>query len=220
MAQQVKDNRGPFEYWGWIWSCNGKACLTWWTKCSTCRNWKQEKWTPADPWGYHQLPAVYRWIVSPLAESQHKANALSSDVDSLHTKYDPEKLRQIIANLLSNAVKFTPEPETSYVGHAAGNTGPRRPRFHWSLKWRTGIGIPESHLEKIFDRFYQLDNGHTRKTEGTESDRLTRELVKLMDGDITVKSPPAGSNKGTEFSVTLPLIKWFPVDEQSHFSGN
>ena len=73
-----------------------------------------------------------RYIVESfhsLAESQHKQMHFLSDVDSLHTKYDPEKLRQIIANLLSNAEVYPGEREYLYVGHAAGNTGPRRPRF-------------------------------------------------------------------------------------------
>ncbi len=70
----------------------------------------------------------------------------------------------------------------------------------------TGYGIPESQIQHIFDRFYQLDNSHTRKTEGTGIGlALTKELVKLMDGEITVKSPPTGANKGSEFTVVLPL---------------
>lgn len=70
----------------------------------------------------------------------------------------------------------------------------------------TGYGIPENQIQHIFDRFYQLDNSHTRKTEGTGIGlALTKELVKLMDGEITVKSPPTGANKGSEFTVVLPL---------------
>jgi CheY-like chemotaxis protein len=77
----------------------------------------------------------------------------------------------------------------------------------------TGIGIPEDQLQHIFDRFYQVDNSHTRRAEGTGIGlALTRELVKLMGGEIVVTSPPAGANKGTEFTVTLPLML-VPVTE-------
>jgi DNA-binding response OmpR family regulator len=63
-------------------------------------------------------------------------------------------------------------------------------------------------LQHIFDRFYQLDNSQTRKAEGTGIGlALTKELVKLMEGIISVKSPPAGANKGSEFTVTLPMVK-------------
>jgi CheY-like chemotaxis protein/AraC-like DNA-binding protein len=70
------------------------------------------------------------------------------------------------------------------------------------------MGISEDQLPYIFDRFYQLDNSHTRNTEGTGIGlALTKELVKLMDGEIMVKSPPTGAYKGTEFTVSLPLKK-------------
>ena len=81
----------------------------------------------------------------------------------------------------------------------------------------TGIGIPENQQQHIFDRFYQLDNSHTRKTEGTGIGlALTTELVKLMEGEITVKSPPTGANKGTEFTVLLPLKKLPATEEISN----
>ncbi len=153
-----------------------------------------------------------RYIVESfhsLAESQHKQLHFLSEVDALHSEYDPEKLRQIIANLLSNALKFTPERGNIYIS-AIAQTVPDSPnKTLLTIKVKdTGIGIPESQLQHIFDRFYQADNSHTRNAEGTGIGlALTKELVKLMDGDITVKSPPTGANKGSEFTVTLPLNK-------------
>jgi len=79
----------------------------------------------------------------------------------------------------------------------------------------TGIGIPENQLPHIFDRFYQLDNSHTRKAEGTGIGlALTKELVKLMEGEIIVKSPPAGANKGSEFTILLPLQKSAAIENE------
>jgi len=158
-----------------------------------------------------------RYIVESfhsLAESQKKQLHFLSEMDALHTAYDPEKLRQIVANLLSNALKFTPEKGNVYITIVEqpipGDTG----RSSLIIKVKdTGIGIPENQLQHIFDRFYQLDNSHTRKADGTGIGlALTKELVKLMEGEITVKSPPTGSNKGSEFTVLLPVTKSHGID--------
>ena len=152
-----------------------------------------------------------RYIVESfhsLAESQKKQLHFLAGMDSLYVAYDPEKLRQIIANLLSNALKFTPQKGNIYITVSEINQLHEAGKSTLIIKVKdTGIGIPEGQLEHIFERFYQLDNSHTRKTEGTGIGlALTKELVKLMEGDITVKSPPTGANRGTEFTVTLPLI--------------
>jgi DNA-binding response OmpR family regulator len=120
--------------------------------------------------------------------------------------YDAEKLRQIITNLLSNALKFTDAKGNVYVSISREDVAaPGQVGLVLKVK-DTGIGIPEGQVEHIFDRFYQLDNSHTRKAEGTGIGlALTKELVKLMGGSITVKSPPVGATRGTEFSILLPL---------------
>ena len=151
-----------------------------------------------------------------LAESQQKQLHFLAEMDDLYMAYDPEKIRQIITNLLSNALKFTDEKGNIYIA-VSGNRMPGELFISTvTIKVKdTGIGIPEGQLEHIFDRFYQLDNSYTRKAGGTGIGlALTRELVKLMDGEITVKSPPTGANKGTEFTVTLPL-KNIPAAEDA-----
>jgi signal transduction histidine kinase/DNA-binding response OmpR family regulator/ligand-binding sensor domain-containing protein len=151
-----------------------------------------------------------RYIVESfhsLAESQKKQLHFLSGMDVLYVAYDPEKVRQIIANLLSNALKFTPQKGNIYITVSENNGLHETGSTTLIIRIKdTGIGIPENQLEHIFERFYQLDNSHTRKTEGTGIGlALTKELVKLMEGEITVKSPPTGANRGTEFTVTLPL---------------
>ena len=154
-----------------------------------------------------------RYIVESfqsLAESQKKQLHFLAEMDALYMAYDPEKIRQIVSNLLSNALKFTPERGNIYIAVSESIDPTNTDQSMLVLKVKdTGIGIPESQLQNIFDRFYQLDNSHTRKTEGTGIGlALTRELVKLMDGEITVKSPPVGANKGSEFTIMLPFKKW------------
>jgi signal transduction histidine kinase/DNA-binding response OmpR family regulator len=151
-----------------------------------------------------------RYIVESfhsLAESQGKQLHFLSEMDSFQAQYDAEKMRQIISNLVSNALKFTPQKGNIYISISDEKTVQDEAITQFIIKVKdTGIGIPESQLQHIFDRFYQLDNSATRKTEGTGIGlALTKELVKLMEGDITVKSPPTGANRGTEFTVQLPL---------------
>jgi signal transduction histidine kinase/CheY-like chemotaxis protein/AraC-like DNA-binding protein/streptogramin lyase len=151
-----------------------------------------------------------------LAESQHKQLHFLSTLDSLVISYDPEKLRQIIANLLSNAIKFTPEKGNIYLSiHDEKIPGdPLALTLVIKVK-DTGIGIPESQQQHIFERFYQLDNSQTRKMDGTGIGlSLTKELVKLMDGTIEVKSPPTGASKGTEFTVSLPVRRQLDAEDQ------
>jgi len=165
------------------------------------------------------IVAFLRYIVESfqsLAASQQKQFHFLADTDELTVAFDAEKIRQIITNLFSNALKFTPASGNVYVSisqQAAANND----QTTLVLKVKdTGIGIPENQIPHIFDRFYQLDNSHTRKAEGTGIGlSLTRELVKLMNGTIAVKSPPVGATKGTEFIITIPLTKVNPADAEN-----
>ncbi len=152
-----------------------------------------------------------RYIVESfqsLAASKQKQFHFLADTDELFVAYDAEKIRQIITNLLSNALKFTPELGNVYVTISKQNDVNNKVTTLVLKVKDTGIGIPEIQLPHIFDRFYQLDNSHTRKAEGTGIGlSLTKELVKLMNGNIVVKSPPVGATKGTEFIITIPLTK-------------
>lgn len=159
---------------------------------------------------YGEIIGFLRYIVESfqsLAESQQKQLHFLTDTDTLYMEYDREKVRQIISNLLSNAIKFTPEKGNIYI-RVLENTLPEDGTSLIIKVKDTGIGIPREELPYVFDRFYRSDNSHTRKTEGTGIGlALTKELVKLMNGTISVKSPPAGTFKGSEFTVSLPLKK-------------
>ena len=150
-----------------------------------------------------------RYIVESfqsLAETQHKQLHYLSSLDCLYTFYDAEKLRQIISNLLSNALKFTTENDNIYISisEKISTDQPNTTLLIIKLK-DTGIGIPEEEQQHIFDRFYQLGSSLSPKTEGTGIGlALTKELVKLMNGEIIVKSQPTATNIGTEFTVILP----------------
>ena len=124
-----------------------------------------------------------------------------SEIPELVMDFDEVKIQHIIYNLLSNALKFTGK-DGKVVLHA--NQSQRNGQPYLRLKVQdTGVGIPEDQVKHIFDRFYQADNSSTRKGEGTGIGlALTKELVELMGGSITVESTVG---KETIFTLLLPV---------------
>lgn len=132
-----------------------------------------------------------------LAENKGVQIHFLADIDELVMDFDETRLQQIASNLIANAIKFTPKG-----GHIYISTGTKDNRFILKIK-DTGIGIAEVDLPHIFDRFYQSDGSHSRLVEGTGIGlALARELAKLMEGTIEVKST---KGKGAIFEVTLPI---------------
>jgi signal transduction histidine kinase/ligand-binding sensor domain-containing protein/AraC-like DNA-binding protein len=135
--------------------------------------------------------------------AKHKKISLHfvSERKALVMDFDPGRLQQIVNNLLSNALKFTPPGGAVTV--TAGKEG-------GSIVLKvsdTGTGISKENLSRIFDRFFQATSdsyrGLTRSGEGAGIGlALTRELVKLMSGEIFAVSE---QGKGTTFVVALPV---------------
>lgn len=111
------------------------------------------------------------------------------------------KVRQIIFNLGGNAIKFTHEGSVTIKVEMKAiddNTG----QFHIEIE-DTGIGMNPETLDHIFDKYIQAGPDTTRKYGGTGLGlTITKRLVEMMGGSITVKSTPG---KGTIFQVRLPL---------------
>ena len=121
-------------------------------------------------------------------------------------RIDPLMLRQILANLLSNAAKFT--EQGSIVLRISRIPTTQDAVTGENLLFEvidTGIGIPEHHLQRIFERFTQLDDSSTRRYSGTGlGTTITKQLVELMQGRIGVESR-LGS--GSRFWFELPLVQ-------------
>jgi signal transduction histidine kinase/CheY-like chemotaxis protein len=107
---------------------------------------------------------------------------------------DPVRLRQALTNLINNAIKFTPRGSVSVTVSQDGD----RLRF---VVADTGVGIPATHLPRIFEPFYQAEAG-SKGGLGLGL-AITRRLVELMDGTITVESEVG---VGTRFEISLPYI--------------
>lgn len=112
---------------------------------------------------------------------------------------DAGRLGQILLNLIGNAVKFTETGKISVDVSTERTTG-----NEIVLKFAisdTGIGIPENHLDVIFDSFTQVDSTNTRKYGGAGLGlSISKSLVKMMHGRIWVKST---LGQGSTFYFTL-----------------
>jgi signal transduction histidine kinase len=110
---------------------------------------------------------------------------------------DRDRIEQAVVNLLTNALKFT--PEGGRVSLSARVVGP----MVEVVVEDTGIGIPASKLETIFERFSQADSSTTRRYGGTGIGlSLVREIASHHGGEVTVDST---EGKGSRFTLRLAL---------------
>jgi len=108
---------------------------------------------------------------------------------------DAFKLEQALINLIDNAVKYTEQGTiTISIKH-------RDNRAMIEIK-DTGIGIPEGHLSRIFERFYVVDKSRSKRLGGTGLGlSIVKHIVLIHNGAVDVKSSPS---QGTTFLITLP----------------
>jgi PAS domain S-box-containing protein len=131
---------------------------------------------------------------------------LDHDPATALTMGDPARLQQVIWNLLSNAIKFTPE---------GGRVEVELKRVESKVEISvsdTGAGIEPQLLDKIFDRFYQQQDGPTTRRHGGLGLGLSivRHLVELHGGSVRAWSD--GEGKGATFTVVLPHFEPRPTE--------
>ena len=108
------------------------------------------------------------------------------------------RMHQVLTNLLSNALKFTP-PGGAVTVSAQLEGGALRFEVADS-----GIGIAEEHHERLFDRFYMVNDPAARRVSGTGLGlAICRQLVELHGGSIGLESQPG---KGSRFFFTVPVL--------------
>ena len=113
---------------------------------------------------------------------------------------DERWMQQALHQLLSNAIKFTEAGGSVAIGARIGSDGDLDIYVRDS-----GIGIPESDLERVFEPFTQLDNTLSRRYPGAGLGLyIARAMVTGHDGQLTLRSRPAG---GTEAEVRLPASR-------------
>ncbi|PAB58581.1 sensor histidine kinase [Anaeromicrobium sediminis] len=119
-----------------------------------------------------------------------------TNMEDHNIAFDLDKLERILLNLLSNALKFTNEGGKIQVRVNVENESTS------IVVEDDGIGIPKNKIDKIFDRFVQVDKTFKRHREGSGIGlALTSELIKMHGGNISVESE---INNGSKFTVTIP----------------
>jgi len=130
---------------------------------------------------------------------------------------DPEKLEESVSNLLSNGIKYTPEGGEVFVSLRMPDTN-HSPERKIEISVRdSGIGIPKDQLDKIFIRFYRVEDKRFPYQEGTGIGlTLVNEYMKMMNGAIRVNSSPG---EGSEFVITLPVTQNAPIEKEIRLKG-
>ncbi|BBN82375.1 hypothetical protein PA25_23600 [Pseudoalteromonas sp. A25] len=153
---------------------------------------------------FEELLDNLRSLITPIANT--KGVKLVFDIDpQLQAQYlgDPVRIGQIMLNLASNAVKFTEQGKVTLSVKGIPD------RTDLDSQWieisvaDTGVGIEQSKLQSLFERFTQAESSTTRKYGGTGLGlTICKMLTELMGGEISVVSEVG---KGSVFTVRLPL---------------
>ncbi len=146
------------------------------------------------------LPATLQHV-TPLADE--KSIALENNWDVMPPIIgDGDRMAQVITNLLDNAITHTPSGGTISLKAEQAGGGVQ------IVVSDSGKGIPEGDLERIFERFYQVEKSRTRANTGGSSSGLglaiSREIVEAHQGTIRAENNPSG---GATFRVWLPLAQ-------------
>lgn len=141
-----------------------------------------------------------------IAEKKHITLEFNHTEEHLKAWIDLNNFDKVVMNLLSNAFKYTPEGGTVTITLSTGESEEYKMPLRKYIEIKvadTGIGLDDSQIERIFDRFYQINNDITRNQAGTGVGlHLTRSLVELHHGIIIARNRK--DVQGSEFIVRIP----------------
>lgn len=150
-----------------------------------------------------------------LSEKRHVHLTFFSAMESLNMSFDEDKTGKVVMNLLSNAFKFTPEGGRVDVALEMSKETPGRLLIKVS---DTGVGIRDEDKERVFERFYQVEQeepGHQSTGSGIGLS-LVRDFVALHEGTVHVVD---NVGSGSVFQIELP-VKHVPGMEEEPLSDD
>jgi len=128
--------------------------------------------------------------------------SFSTSISELRMEFDSEKIKKVVYNLLSNAFKFTPNSGKIEVNMSLIQQLNEDKKLLKIIITDSGIGIPAKDLDRIFERFYRVENqGNGNQTGTGVGLHIVSEYVKLHEGVIGVESQ---IGKGSTFTVMIP----------------
>jgi two-component system, OmpR family, phosphate regulon sensor histidine kinase PhoR len=138
-------------------------------------------------------------IIRPIAADKDIKFLIQMEEGLPQIKGNRDWFKQMLINLLDNGVKYTPNS-----GEISIKTYQLKGRVYLTIK-DNGIGIPKDDLERIFERFYRVDKGRSRKVGGTGLGlAIVKHAVRSLEGHIEVRSV---EEEGTEFVLNFPKLK-------------
>lgn len=142
--------------------------------------------------------------LKPLADGKRLELNSTILIDNTVIRTDRGKLKQILVNLVGNAIKFTEHGKITIAISAdlnSASTTHAPLRLALSVQ-DTGVGIAADKLDRLFEKFYQVDSSVNRAHEGTGLGLyITKQLVELLAGRVDIRST---LGKGTTVSISIP----------------
>ncbi len=145
-------------------------------------------------------------VLHHLAQKENVELVMHSE-DVPDVVVDEDRMKQVLLNLIHNAVKYSPKGEKVVVEVKKLT---REVQISISDK---GVGIPQNHLNRIFERFYRVEKDRAGKSGGRGLGlAIARHIVEVHGGTIGATSNPG---EGSTFYFTVPTDLVFPRDEDT-----
>ena len=153
------------------------------------------------PVNFDQMAATAVASYQLLAESEGVTLSYQAQTPGVQALIDPDKFSHVVGNLIINAINYTPEGGHINVSATEQTIDERA----WAalIVTDTGMGIPASELDHVFERFYRGEQPRRQQIRGSGLGlSIVKEIVKLHGGQVTIESEV---DVGSTFTIRVPL---------------